>query len=255
MAVQLSDQWGRPSRRYLAVAQEVLGTVAAGTFRAGDRLPTDRELAVQHGVSRATAREAVLALELIGVVEVRHGEGVYLRPSPVLVGGPDGPALGAPPRELIESRRVVEPAVAELVATRAGADGLAVLADELAEAEEIVRDPRSLPRFMELGLHFHSRLADACGNSLLAGMVTQLVDAEAHPLWTLVNQHAVGSTHARLGQLEEHQTVFRAVRERDATAARDAMAQHLGHLAQIIFAGPGQPGGDEAPTQDAPTST
>jgi DNA-binding FadR family transcriptional regulator len=255
VAMQLSDQSvRRPGRRYIGVAQDVLGAVAAGRFAVGERLPTDRELAVQHGVSRATAREAVLALELIGVVEVRHGDGVYLQSGPVRVGGLESSALDSPPQELIESRRVVEPAVAELVASRIGADELAVLADELAEAEEIVRDPLSLPRFMDLGLHFHSRLAAGCGNSLLTGVVTQFVDAEAHPLWTLVNQHAMGSTEARLGQLSEHQAVFRAVRDRDAPAAGDAMRRHLEHLARIIFAAPGQPETDETTTTDAPAS-
>jgi DNA-binding FadR family transcriptional regulator len=249
-----SDQSAsRPGRRYIGVAQDVLGAVAAGRFGVGERLPTDRELAVQHGVSRATAREAVLALELIGVVEVRHGDGVYLRTGPVRVGGLESPALGGPPQELIESRRVVEPAVAELVATRIRAEDLEVLADELAEAEEIVRDPLSLPRFMELGLHFHSRLAAGCGNSLLTQVVTSFVDAEAHPLWTLVNQHAMGSTEARLGQLSEHQAVFGAVRDGDGAAARDAMRHHLGHLADIIFS-PGQAGTDQTTTTEAPTS-
>ena len=244
-----SDQSARrPGRRYIGVAQDVLGAIAAGRFADGERLPTDRELAVQHGVSRATAREAVLALELIGVVEVRHGDGVYLQAGPVQVVDPESPALGARPQELIESRRVVEPAVAELVADRIGTEDLAVLADELAEAEEIVREPLSLPRFMDLGLHFHSRLATGCGNSLLTRVVTQFVDAEAHPLWTLVNQHALGSIQARLGQLAEHQAIFRAVRDRDATAARDAMRHHLGHLALIIFAIPGRAGTDETTT-------
>jgi DNA-binding FadR family transcriptional regulator len=252
--VESSDQSPpRSGRRYIGVAQDVLGAVAAGRYVVGERLPTDRELAVQHGVSRATAREAVLALELIGVVEVRHGDGVYLQSGAVQVGGSAHPVLGALPQELIESRRVVEPAVAELVAQRVGADDLAVLAEELAEAEQIVRDPLSLPRFMDLGLRFHSRLAAGCGNSLLSGVVTQLVDAETHPLWTLVNQHAMGSLDARLGQLAEHQAVFHAVRDRDAAAAGGAMRRHLQDLAQIIF-GPAQPGTNKTTTTDAPAS-
>lgn len=240
-----SDQSVRAQgRRYFTVAQEVLTAVASGSYAVGGRLPTDRELASRHGVSRATAREAVLALELIGVVEVRHGDGVYLRSGSVRVGGTDSAALGAPPVELIESRQVVEPAVVELVAARIDDEALAVLEDELAEAEEIVRDPLELPRFMELGLHFHSRLASACGNSLLADVVMQLVNAEEHPLWTLVNQHAMASLDARRGQLEEHQAVLRAVRDHDAAAAGLAMRTHLGHLSTIIF---GPPAAEDGP--------
>lgn len=253
----LSDQSGQSTpapesgRRYVRVAQDVLSTIASGRYAAGDRLPTDRELAAQQEVSRATAREAVLALELIGVVEVRHGDGVYLRSGPVRDGSLTSSALGAPPRELIESRQVVEPAVAELVARRIDDDLLAVLTEELAEAASIVHDPLSLPRFMDLGLHFHSRLASGCGNSLMTGLVTQLVDAEEHPLWTLVNQHAMGSADARRGQLAEHEAVLGAVRDRDAAAAGDAMRRHLRHLDAIIFGLPGAPGSARTTTTHA----
>ncbi len=236
-----------PGRRYLAVAQEVLSAVASGRYATASRLPTDRELAGQHGVSRATAREAVLALELIGVVEVRHGDGVYLRSGAVQLGGGECAALGAPPVELIECRQAVEPAVADLVAARLDTGGLAPLVDELGEAEEIVGDPSQLPRFMELGLHFHSRLAAGCGNSLLAGVVTQLVNAELHPLWTLVNQHAMGTLEARLGQLAEHRAVLRAVQDHDPAAAALAMRTHLRHLSTIIF---GHPALEDDPRTD-----
>ena len=213
----------------------MLNEIAVGTFGPGQRLPSDRDLASQYQVSRATAREAVLVLELIGVLEVRHGDGVFLKSGPAVVGGFDGSLLDAPPRELIESRRVLEPAVAELAAGRMSPAQLDVLRLELNEAAAMVDDPRELSRFMSVGLRFHSSLAAGCGNSLLSGVVTQLVDAEVHPLWTLVNQHAMGSATARAGQLAAHRAVFDAVASGDAAAARLAMTQHLEDLESIIF--------------------
>ena len=234
--MHLSDDLsGTPKRRYFRVAQEVLSAVAAGTFVPGERLPTDRDLAGQYGVSRATAREAVLVLELIGVVEVRHGDGVYLRGGPAVIGGLEGSLLDAPPRHLIECRTVLEPAVAELAAQRMSRAQVDALGRDLEDAAAIVGDARELSRFMTLGLQFHSSLAAGCGNSLLSGVVTQLVDAEVHPLWTLVNQHAMGSESARVGQLGEHQAVFDAVASGDASTARLAMARHLEDLGGIIF--------------------
>lgn len=225
-----SDQ---PGRLYLAVAQRLLTDVAAGEYPAGTRLPGERDLAERLAVSRATAREAILALELIGAVEVRHGDGTYVRP---MAGATvEGSPLDVPPRELIEARRSVEPVVAALAATRIPAETLRGLQRDLAEAAEIVADAAALPRFMELGLRFHARLAHGCGNSLLAGTVARFVDAETHPLWLLVNQHAVSSLGAREDQLAQHRDVLGAIARSDADAASRAMAAHLDAVDTVIF--------------------
>src|SRR5579863_2321877 len=111
--VQLGER-----RRYLDVAEEVLRAVAVGTIGAGDRLPNERELAERCDVSRATVREAILALELGGVVEVRPGSGTYLTglgvPSANLV----APTVDSSPRELLHARQIIEPAVVQLCAMR-----------------------------------------------------------------------------------------------------------------------------------------
>ena len=99
-------------RRYLVVVEEVLRSVAVGALAAGDRLPDERSLADRCSVSRATVREALLALELGGVVDIRPGSGVYLSGMGVRSGSPPVPALDASPRELLEARQVVEPTVA-----------------------------------------------------------------------------------------------------------------------------------------------
>ncbi|MGY1705737.1 FadR/GntR family transcriptional regulator [Geodermatophilus sp. SYSU D00697] len=232
--MQSSDQ-SRSGRRYLVVAQTLLTQITSGEYVAGDRLPADRSIAETFGVSRATAREAQLALEVIGAVEVRHGDGVYVRWPPAQVGGVDGSPLDAPPRELIESRRSIEPVVAGLAATRIDSDTLAGLRRNLDEAAELVDDDAALPRFMAVGLQFHADLAPGCGNSLLADIVAQLVNAETHPLWTLVNQQAMRTREARLGQLREHRDVVAAIAAGDTSRAERAMSAHLRALDTAIF--------------------
>src|ERR671933_737207 len=98
--MQWSDQ-SRGRRRYLAVAQALLVDITNGRYGSGDRLPGDRQVAETFGVSRATAREAQLALEAIGAVEVRHGDGAFARGPAAQVGGGEGPPLGAPPRAVM----------------------------------------------------------------------------------------------------------------------------------------------------------
>jgi GntR family uxuAB operon transcriptional repressor len=218
------------------VAQDLLTAVAAGEYVLGVRMPGDREIAARLGVSRTTVREAILALELIGAVEVRHGDGTYVRgPHAGVAAVIEGSALDVAPRELIESRRALEPVVASFAATRIGTDLLRGLTRDLDEATEIVAEPGRIPRFMELGLRFHSDLALGCGNALLAGIVGQLVDAETHPLWLLVNQHAVSSLQAREGQLRQHREVLGAIASGDAAHAAQAMTAHLASVDAVIF--------------------
>jgi len=234
-----SDQSGPSSqRRYLYVAQDVLVAIARGDYAAGDRLPPDREIAARAGVSRPTAREAFLALELIGAVEVRHGDGAYVSGPRARVGGVDGSPLDAPPRELIETRRTLEPSVAALAASRISPEMLVGLSRDLDEAAELAREPEHLPRFITLGLRFHADVAPGCGNSILADIVAQLVNVEMHPLWALINQQAMSSVEARQGQVRDHRAILAAISSGDPARAAEAMRSHLLTLDAAIFAIP-----------------
>jgi DNA-binding FadR family transcriptional regulator len=222
-------------RLYLSVAQQLLTAVAEGELVPGARLPGDRQLAERLGVSRATVREAILALEVIGAVEVRHGHGTFVRTRHPGVAPIEASALDVAPRELIEARRTLEPVVAGLAAGRADPAALRSIERDLEEAATLVAEPAALPRFMELGLRFHGGLAGCCGNSLLAEVVGQFVNAESHPLWVLVNQLAVSHAAAREAQLREHRLVLEAVARGDAAGAQRAMSTHLESVDRIIF--------------------
>lgn len=239
--MQSSDQSGSGSqRRYLRVAQDLLLTIGRGELSPGDRLPPDREIAASAGVSRPTAREALLALELIGAVEVRHGDGAYVQGPQARVGGVYGSPLDAPPRELIEARRTLEPVVIAMAASRMSPETLDALERDLEEAAQLVDRPQELPRFITLGLRFHADAAPGCGNGLLADLVGQLVNVETHPLWALVNQQAMSSTQARQGQVDDHRAILQALRSADPEQAAEAMRSHLGALNAAIFVHPPQ---------------
>src|SRR3712207_2725256 len=118
--MQRSDLWSSARRRYVAVAQQLLTEIEQGTGVTDHALPSDRQLAAQMGVARATVREALLALEIVGVIEVRHGAGTYVKGAGGVSVTRDASLLDAPPRELIESRQAIEPVVAGLVAEHIG---------------------------------------------------------------------------------------------------------------------------------------
>lgn len=230
-------------RRYLDVAEEVLRAVAVGTIGVGDRLPNERELAERCEVSRATVREAMLALELGGVVEVRPGSGTYLTglgvPSANLV----APPVDSSPRELLHARQIIEPAVVQLCSMRiraADVERLERLVDE-AQAESESAEPGRLDQFVSLSLAFHRELAACCGNSVLAGLTSHLVNAAEHPLWALVDGIVVRNPETRTCQLEEHRAILRAIARGHGAAAVTAMTPHLGALGNRLFGADGTP--------------
>ncbi len=231
-----SDLSPRPTgeRRYLAVAQRLLADIGRGRYAVGDALPADRELAVQLSVSRATVREALLALEFVGVIEVRHGAGTFVRRA--VGAGVGAPAsLDAPPRELILTRQAIEPVVAALTATHVDDATLQRVQDDLDAAAELVERPEELPQFVKLGLRFHADLASGCGNGLLASLTAHLVNVEEHPLWALLNQQAMSQAPARQRQIDEHRAILDAVAGHSPSSAERAMRVHLDCLGAAIL--------------------
>ena len=230
-------------RRYLEVAEEVLRAVAVGSISAGDRLPNERQLAERCGVSRSTVREALLALELGGVIEDRPGSGCFLTGMGVHAGALAAPPVDSSPRELLEVRQVIEPPVASLCAGNIRGIGLRRLEDLLDAAERQSEsevdgpgaEPAGTHDFVSLSLAFHRELASHCGNTILSSITSHLVDAGEHPLWLLVDSIVVRDRPTRARQIAEHRTILDALAARRGDVAAQAMAEHLGALQARIF--------------------
>ncbi|CAH0125289.1 HTH-type transcriptional regulator LutR [Arthrobacter sp. Bi83] len=236
LSMQSSDESGK-QRRYLSVAQEILTAIATEKYAPNERLPAHNEIAAQFGVSRPTAREAFLALELIGAIEVRHGDGTFVRQSRVRLGGEHGSPLDVPPRELIETRWAIEPVAVSLAAKRITPERIELLDNYIDEQQRVVEDPSKVAEFVTLGLRFHADLAPGCGNALLADVISQLVNTEQHPLWALVNQQAMPAIAARQRQVDEHRAILDAVRGGDGPLSCETMQKHLGGLDRTLFMG------------------
>src|SRR5581483_9922785 len=173
------------ARLYQDVARRIERMIQEGRYGNGDRLPSERELAQFLGVSRPSTREAVIALELAGIVEVRTGSGIYVRTT-----GPSGSARlrqflagdpGPGPGEALEVRHLVEGEAAFRAATRLDRTGLAALHVRVSAMRE---DASPVPqRGMAADRAFHEEIANAWSNSVLAAVVRDLWDAQAMPLW------------------------------------------------------------------------
>ncbi|GAA1924642.1 FadR/GntR family transcriptional regulator [Microbacterium aoyamense] len=205
------------------VARRLMDLFTGGSIAAGTRLPPERQLAATLGVGRSAVREALAALEILGIVDVRPGSGTYLRgtasellPETLRWGLLIGEKSTA---ELLELRSGLEIYVARLAAGRGDGADLDVVGANL---ERMRSSLDRLGEFARADLEFHDALGRAAGNGLL---VDQL-----HVVRSLLQVYADRAVHsgeeARVA-LEEHDAVYIAVRAGDPDAAASAMAIHM----------------------------
>ena len=210
-----------PRRLYRQIADQLRGLVERGEYAAGSRLPTERELALQLGVSRPSVREALIALEVEGVVEVRMGSGIYVRG--VVPGAPARAITGEGPLETIRARQLIESELAANAARQMKKAQIAGLREALVLMQEEVAAGQMPTRGDRL---FHLRIAEASHNSVLQRVVAQLYDERHNPVFEQLGNHfetAASWTKA----IDEHRAVIDAIAAHSPEAAREAMATHL----------------------------
>ena len=212
-----------PRRLYRQIADQIRGLIRAGEFPTGSRLPPERSLAKQLGVSRPSVREALIALEVEGLVEVRIGSGIYVL---AMGGAGDVQAANdaaAGPFELLRARYVIEGECAALAAKSARKAQVAAIEAALDEMDRERRDGRQPLASDRL---FHLRIAEATGNGALVQVVKQLWEERAGPLYKQLEHH-YDSPELWTAALAEHRLVLKAIAGRDAAGARAAMQRHL----------------------------
>lgn len=209
-------------RLYQQIAQQLRQLILAGEFAPGSRLPAERELASQLGVSRPSVREALIALEVEGWVEVRTGSGVYVLERSAHT-GERVPVNAWGPLEVIRARRVIEGEIAVLAAQHAEPAHIAALQEALRSMQSDAQAGRAP---LEGDRAFHLTLAAACGNAVLADTVVQLWDARKGPLFERLGDY-FETPASWLSAIEEHCAVLAAIREADAETARVAMQHHM----------------------------
>jgi GntR family transcriptional repressor for pyruvate dehydrogenase complex len=221
---------GSHGRLYLAVVDYLREAIDSGVYPVGGRLPSERELAEELGVSRPVVREAIIVLESRGLVQTRHGAGVFVQTaaeshSDVSVDSDSGPF------EVIEARRLLEGETAALAA-------------ELVTERQIAELQRLIDRIGDMRLDeatrekadraFHVALVRVTDNDVLVGMVEKL--------WDMRYQSALCEYFFRRAResgieppVDEHQKVLDALKARDPEAARAAMREHLARVTENLL--------------------
>jgi DNA-binding FadR family transcriptional regulator len=212
-------------RRYERIAEELRADIARGTYPVGQRLPSERELAQRFKVSRPSVREATIALELDGLVEVRYGSGVH-----VVATVPNGGVVGVTdfgPFELLEARRAIESEACALAAKRIGAEQLSELTSLISEMRE--ENEHNVAQSEDADRRFHELIAESTGNSALFAAVKTLWDArQRSPQYKLLS-HKVRAMGVK-PRIDEHTRVVDALKRGDSNGARTAMRDHLARV-------------------------
>jgi DNA-binding FadR family transcriptional regulator len=210
-----------PRRLYRQIADQIRTLIRSGEFSPGSRLPPERDLARQLGVSRPSVREALIALEVEGLVDVRIGSGIYvLAPDR---DGRDEVQAASGPFELLKARWVIEGECAALAAKSAKKAQIEAMEEALDLMQKEMVDERQPVHADRL---FHLRIAEGTGNGALVQVVKMLWEERSGPLYKQLEHH-YDAPELWVSALGEHRAVLKPIAARDPAAARIAMQRHL----------------------------
>jgi len=207
------------------VVAHIRDLIEKGLVRPGDKLPAERDLAVQIGVSRPTVRVGLRALAAMGIVQSRHGSGTYIPDGPPALGSQSLSLLAAlhgfTREEMYDARRVLEVGAAGMAAEHATPDQLATIADEVTNLFATLDDPLV---FLVHDIRFHRAVADASGNPIIAALV-EMVSALYYDRRRETAEQASDRDLREAAEL--HRRIYQAIRGHNSEAARNAMNEHL----------------------------
>lgn len=213
------------------LAQRIVQLIRPGAYKPGDRLPSIREMARSFGVGHPTLREALKKLEIIGVVEIKHGSGVYVGRSQngLLVSNPifGGVVSKKLMLDLIEARMPIEMQSAALAAANGSEEHLQRMEALMAEAEQNLDNDALLSA---TNMSFHREIASASGNTVLADMQEVLTN-----LFQREQRFILDIYGSRTKDHNEHVGILDALRRRDPALARQRMQAHLEGVREALL--------------------
>src|SRR5215471_2557178 len=212
------------------ICRKMVGHLIRGHWREGEKIPPERELCQKLGVGRASLREALKALEIMGMIETRLGDGTYVckrsdffsRPLLWAITG----SSTAHARELVEARILIEVELAGLAAERADAQNIKLLTEELERMEKMKNDPQG---FVQADVNFHLVIGHAASNTILMNALNLIRNLLQQ--WIVAAVAVDGVTAKACAQ---HKKLLLAIKAHDSAAARKAMQKHLHDMASFL---------------------
>ncbi|SHG64173.1 FadR/GntR family transcriptional regulator [Massilia sp. CF038] len=226
----LQDANQAEPRLYRVVASRIQELIEQENIKPGERLPSERDLAAKLSVSRTSLREALIALELGGIIEVRGGSGVYV--SEQAAAESDVLEVGPGPFEVLAARRMIEAEVAAIAAKMATDSAIDAILRAVLEMERD-HDDRGANEMADR--NFHLAIARATGNSALVGVVEYLWNQRG-TLWHKLKEH-FQTEELRKQTLHDHRAILEAIASHDVAGARQAMRAHLERVTRTFSRG------------------
>lgn len=226
-----------PKRLYQEIGLALQERIRSDEFKVGDRLPPERDIAEEMQVSRSVVREAIIMLELHGLVEVRKGSGVYVS------NVPNRESQQAPvsssrshsdigPFELLQARQVLESQIAGFAAQHIIKSDVSKLREALDTERQQLETGHGDYDGDEM---FHLTIAEASQNSVLADIVKELwFRRDVSSMWHQLHSR-ITDTNYRIAWLDDHEQILKALQRRDPKGAREAMWNHLENVKQTLF--------------------
>jgi len=219
-------------KAFLEIAQEIQKQLSEGVLHQGDRLPSERVLAEIYQTSRATVREALRALEIIGVIESRVGQGTFIKSESLPVQDQLFTEIAneTSPSEVFEARFSIEPYLADLAAFRATQEDLKTIEKILEETkdclhfEELTAD--IFHGFEKLDSQFHYQIALAAKNSFLLRVIDIINSVRLEKLWGTLKERSLTKERMNI-YYKDHCDIFYAIKERDKKKAAHFSLVHL----------------------------
>lgn len=221
------------------ICRKMVGQLIRGTWGEGERIPAERELCQKLGVGRASLREALKALEIMGMIETRLGDGTYVCKRSDFFSRPLLWAIAssseADARELVEARTLIEVELAGLAADHANAENLKELGEQL---DRMMKAKKDAEEFVQADVGFHLAIGRAAANGILMNAL--------HLIRNLLQQWILSAANVK-GVPEkacaQHKRILLAIKSKDSAAARKEMRKHLHDMA--AFAPRQQPLADD----------
>jgi GntR family transcriptional repressor for pyruvate dehydrogenase complex len=213
-----------------AAFEQLISHVVNGTWKAGDRIPPERDLCQQLGIARTSLREALKAMELVGMLDSRVGDGTFVCPRSEFLSRPllwaftgtDHTEL----QDIMEARTVIEENLAGFAAKRASAKDIAQIRDAVQAMRDCIAE--GVP-ILEADMAFHLAVAEAARNEVLKNAVQLLRNVMRQWLYYKVLIPNVAPT-----VLKRHEAIYRAIKDHNPVAARNAMRRHLEQTMQLV---------------------
>lgn len=224
----------KQTKTYAEIVEQISKLIEQGELKPGDRLPAERTLSASMNIGRQSLREALSVLEALGLIEVKHGVGTFVRQDALskLLTVDQYDVKDENPFELLDARRVIEPEMAGLSAKNATEEELAEMERALTELQNNIIAGR---HEFELDRQVHLAFARGAHNDILYRTMLEITEKMSQHMWVIMKEKSLAVLGRNEKYHKEHEKIFMAIKSRDPKLAAQAMLSHLKNIERAFL--------------------